>query len=343
MALLWLDSFDHYATADIGEKYTVTGSPSISATSRRGSAMYLPGGYFVKTRSLSPVSTTVIVGGAFRFAGYPSPFNSEFIQIMSGATAQCNLALTTAGILFAARGGTGLGTATMAAFPLNTYVFIEFKVVIHPSAGSVVIRLDELEVLNISGVNTAATGTAAWDSVMLGGAWVNTLCDDLYTVDSSGLAPCNDLLGDCRVDARYPTAEGASSAWTPLSGSDNALMVDDPGPPLYTSGVGPDDDTTYNSTLTLAATDTHVVQDAPVPAAALYGVQLCISMKKSDAGTCSVAPVVRHSGTDYPGTAVNPGTAYAYVMTPYGLNPGTGAAWTEAGFNAAEFGYKRTA
>ena len=92
-------------------------------------------------------------------------------------------------------------------------------------------------------------------------------------LDGSGPAPFNDFLGDVRVDARYPTAEGANSAWTPLSGTDNALMVDDPGPP-YTPGGGPDDDTTYNSTLTVGAVDTHVIQDAPVTGAVFYGAQL---------------------------------------------------------------------
>jgi hypothetical protein len=186
----------------------------------------------------------------------------------------------------------------------------------------------------VTGVNTSNTGAASWSGVSLGTSPYNSDYDDLYVLDGSGAAPLNDFLGDCRVDARYPTAEGASSAWTPLSGTDNALMVDE---------TAPDDDTTYNSTSTVGATDTHVVQDAPVPGAVLYGVQLCLSHKKSDAGTCSIAPVVRHSGVDQVGTAFNPGTTYVYSVTPYGLNPGTGAAWTEAGFNAAEFGYKRTA
>ena len=105
----------------------------------------------------------------------------------------------------------------------------------------------------------------------------------------------------------------------------------------------PDDDTTYNSTATVNHVDTHVVQDAPVVGATLYGVQVCVSTKKSDAGAGALAPVVRHSGTDYAGTAVNIGTGYGYVTQVYGQNPGTSAAWVEADFNAAEFGYKRTA
>ena len=67
-----------------------------------------------------------------------------------------------------------------------------------------------------------------------------------------------------------------------------------------------------------------------------------LSMKKADAGSCMVAPVIRQGSTDYVGTATAPGTSYGYQVTPYGVD-GAGAAWTEAAFNAAEFGYKRTA
>ena len=70
-------------------------------------------------------------------------------------------------------------------------------------------------------------------------------------------------------------------------------------------------------------------------------MQHCLSLKKTDAGVCTVAPVIRHSGVDYPGAAITPGTSYAYGLAIAATNPGTSAAWTEAGFNAAEFGYKR--
>jgi hypothetical protein len=157
--------------------------------------------------------------------------------------------------------------------------------------------------------------------------------DDFYVLDGTGPAPLNGFLGDCRVDVRLPTAAGATTGWTPSAGA-NWAAVDD---------AAPNADTDYVSAATSPLTDTYTIQDAPVPGALLYGVQLCASLKKSDAGTCSVAPVVRHSGVDYPGTAVNPGTAYAFAVVPYGTNPGTGAPWTEADFNAAEFGIKRTA
>jgi hypothetical protein len=66
-------------------------------------------------------------------------------------------------------------------------------------------------------------------------------------------------------------------------------------------------------------------------------------MEKTDAGAATLAPVIRHAGVDYPGADLSPGTTYAYGLQIAQVNPGTGASWTEAHFNAAEFGIKRTA
>ena len=341
MALLWLDSFDHYATADLVEKYAAAFGSSLAILPtggrRTSGALQLLSGTVVPT--ITPTGAVAIVGVAYNQAqGHFANGAWNGIEVWSGATVQLRLTLNTSGRLEVYRGASValLGTASLA-LTASTFQFIELKATIDPSAGAVVVRVGEAEVLNLTGVNTAQTGVAGWSAVAINSlqpGLSNNLFDDLYILDGSGPAPLNTLLGDCRVDARLPTAEGASSAWTPLSGTDNALMVDDP---------TPDDDTTYNSTATINATDTHVVQDAPVVGATLYGVQVSLSAKKTAAGTCSVAPVVRHSGTDYDGTPGNPTTSYAYLVTPYGTNPGTGAAWTEAGFNAAEFGYKRTA
>lgn len=338
MALLFLDSYDHHGGSALAAKYATNSGGGINGSSGRRSSQSLVcgSGDYVLTRTLPVSGTTAIVGVGIKYVGGVPGSTSAAIAIRSGATAQVTFAFNSSGYGVVYRGttaGTLLGT-TSAIGASTSFVFVELSIVIHASAGTVSVRFDGAEVLSLTGQNTAATGSALWDVVQLGNGAVQTTFDDLYILDGSGAAPLNAVLGDCRVDARYPTAEGASSAWTPLSGSDNALMVDE---------TSSDDDTTYNSTATVNATDTHVVQDAAVAGGTIYGVQLCILQKKTDSGTCSIAPVVRHSSTDYPGTATNPTTSYAYALQPYGTNPGTSAAWTEADFNAAEFGYKRTA
>jgi hypothetical protein len=340
MALLFMDSFDHYVTADILEKWTVGGSPTISAgNGRRSSASLNLGSNGSVSKVLTPSGPTVISGVAYKFT---SLTQRSFIGVTNGATPQMALVINTDGTISAYRGldvglavgGTLLGTSVVA-LSSGIYYFLEVKFTLDDVAGVVEVRVNGAPILTLTGVDTNNAGSNAWTVFKVASSSSHLFqIDDLYVLDGSGAAPLNTFLGDCRVDARYPTAEGASSAWTPLSGTDNALMVDE---------TAPDDDTTYTATPTIGATDTYVMQDAPVPGAVLYGVQLCVSQKKTDSGTCSIAPVVRHGGIDYPGTVTNPGTTYAYALTPYGMNPGTGAAWTESDFNNAEFGVKRTA
>jgi hypothetical protein len=341
MALLWMDSFDHYATADISAKYqNVTGAPTIvSAGGRRGGGclQITSSTIILYTRTLPVSGNTLVVGHAVKISAFSASQLATGGPRLAGA-AQLTLEISSTGYMQVIRGsstGTVLGTATTGQLTLNTYYYIELKAVIHPTAGSAIVRVNGVDVLNLTGVNTAGTGSAGWDAYALhcGNAGTVTLqLDDLYVFDGSGSAPLNDFLGDVRVDARVATAAGATTTWTPSTGS-NWQNVDD---------ATPNGDTDYNATFSVPATDTFPVQDAPVPGATLYGVQVSISAKKSDAGAGSLAPVIRHSGTDYAGSDLALGTGYLYVLRVYATNPGTGAAWTEADFNAAEFGYKRT-
>jgi len=237
--------------------------------------------------------------------------------------------------------GTVLATST-AALTLGVFAYVEFKGVIDPSTGSVSLHVNGVAAgwPTFSG-NTRATANSTWNSVAVGnaamdvgtpGVMANIDLDDLYVLDQSGSAPWNDFLGDCRVDPRYPTAAGATTGWTPSAGANWSTVKE----------TAPNGDTDYNSTSTVGVTDTFTVQDVAVPGATVYGVQHCLSMKKMDAGACTVAPVVRPSGTDYVGADITPSTAYSYGLAINQTNPATGVQWTEAGFNAAEFGYKKT-
>jgi len=336
VALLWMDSFDFYATADVAARYVTAGSSVniYAGSGRRGSAALNLGATNAVYRSSLPVSgTTCIAGAAFK-TPEASP-NYPFFKVMQGGTVQCSLDLV-GGLLRFWRGdqGTLLGTAASGALLINTYYYVEMKVVVDPSAGSVVLRVNNVVVLSLSSVNTAASGSAGWTALALYGPSFTgpyVYFDDFYLLDGSGSAPWNDVLGDCRVDVRYPTAAGATTGWTPSTGS-NWQNVDD---------AAPNGDTDYNSA-TGVATDTFTVQDAPVVGATIYGVQQNLSVKKSDPGFCTVAPVIRHSGVDYVGTDYSPPTSYVFATQTRQTNPGTSAQWTEAGFNAAEFGYKRT-
>lgn len=361
MALLFMDSFDAYATADLLEKWTAsaaggTGSAvSIGASSgRRGSQglRWVTGtgtssatlGYV--TRGAAATGATAIMGFAVSMSGPTGAQGITLCEVRDSVTAQVCLRLNPGGTLSVLRGtqvtGTVLGTSGVA-LATGTFAYVEWKVLIANAGGTVDVWINGASVLSLTGLDTQNTGAAQWNGVVLGhpggvssattSTSQNVDFDDVYVSDGSGSAPWNTVLGDCRVDVRMPTGAGATTQWTPSAGA-NWQCVDE---------IPPNDDTDYVAAATTGLTDTYVVQDAPVAGATIYGVQFNLNMKKTDAGVCTVAPVTRHAGVNYSGAALSPGTAYAYGLQVAATNPGTGVAWVEADFNAAEFGCTRTA
>jgi hypothetical protein len=365
MALLFMDSFDHYATADITSKWSAlltppsgTGDTSgIAAVGRHtsnGWKMSVTGSSSgaSKQLALAPAGivdpTTLICGfainpvtpfsllsnGVSQAVGAGNP--SILCTVRTGAGEQFWIRLDQAGTLSVFRTSNLVGT-TSGGLVQGAYNFVEIRAVISTS-GQITIRINGVQVLALTAVNIAASGGTTWSELRLGyqaaGAGVSHEWDfdDLYLLDGSGAAPWNAFLGDVRVDARLPTAPGATTGWTPSAGA-NWQNVDD---------AAPNGDTDYNSGATAPLTDTFVVQDAPVVGAPIFGVQHNLSLKKMDAGICSVCPVVRHGGTDYVGSDVGSSLGYNYGRAVQQVNPGTGVQWLEADFNAAEFGYKKT-
>jgi hypothetical protein len=362
MALLFMDSFDHYALADQLEKWSSltaavgVDDSAIAAVGRHSSQGYknashgLAGGASAPPgfhKLLSPADNTFILGMAVNsitpFTGMwtntdPTSFTtSSFLVLRNAGANQCWIRVNTDGTLSVYRDATLLGT-TSAALTQGAYAYVEILLTIHNTTGVVTLRFDGTTVLSLTSQNTRAGAANAWNEFRLGftGALgsqtVEFDYDDLYVCDGSGAAPWNTFLGDVRVDVRRPTGAGATTQFTPSAGA-NWQCVDD---------AAPNDDTDSTTSATTNHVDTFTVENAPVAGATIYGIQHCLNLKKSDAGPCTVAPVIRHSGTDYAGAPLSPGTSYTYGLQIAQTNPGTSAQWTEADFNAAEFGYKKT-
>jgi hypothetical protein len=342
MALLFMDSFDHYAAADVLLKWTGGGISTLTSPGRLGGSA----GRITNaqsnglTKGLSAASgTTLVVGFGFRSANFGGSVNffgvGEATALHAGLQANNDGSFSAVRLSASALGnpGTVLGTTAPGVISLNTWYHLQVKIVVHDTAGVVEVRLNgaATPVLSVTGVDTRNAATGVATQVVLSyasNAGGGTDYDDLWVCDTTGAAPWNTYLGDCRVDARFPNGAGSTTGWTPTPAVANYQNVDDP---------TPNGDTDYNSTLTIGATDTFAVQDVAVPGAPLYGVQVSMSAKKSDAGACTLAPMV--AGVQ--GAAVAPATTYTYATVPYALNPNGNVPWTEAAFNAAEFGYVR--
>lgn len=228
---------------------------------------------------------------------------------------------------------TVLGTADVS---ITTYVwhYLEVKVNLNSTTGSVVLRLNNEEILNVTGVNTV--GSSAFTRPgMIGfgnsGDSVKTEVDDIYICDDQGSSH-NDFLGDGAVRRLNPNAVGDFSQFTNSGGGDNYQDVDE---------TDPDGDTTYVESRVAGQKDTYNFQDITDDPASISSVTVKSFVKKTDAGARTFVHVARSSSTELDSAVIYPSAVtYRYMASQFPTDPATSAAWTKAGLNAAQFGFK---
>lgn len=346
MALLFCDSFDHYAIGDINEKWT-SGSGSISIGSGRGrfggnTLLGQPsnnGSYTVTWVNPAGAVQTWIMGMAFRVSvGAGSP--TAYWRISDGGTIQIEVRRDpSTGKLLVYRGGSTLiatGT-TVIREGAGDWYFIEIKAKIDNTTGTVEVRVNGNVDSTFSG-DTAQTANNSADRISIAAGTgistnITTDYDDLYVADTTGTL-LNDFIGDCRVLCLMPNGDGATSQ---LVGSDgnsvnNSLLVDE---------TAPNDDTDYVESSTVGDKDTYAYGDI-AQSGSLFGVQILTSAKKTDAGVRSIRSIARLSGTEVESADFALGATYTYYREVRETKPG-GGNWTVADVNNAEFGVKVTA
>jgi len=367
--LLFLDGQAHYDTARIGHKYSAKSDAActwaVTAEGRFGKCIKRvstsnvnESGYL----SIAPLTTrsgswTPVLGngGVCGFAlkvdnllgVNGSTGDSKIFSVHEGDAEHLYVLLNPSGTFTLYTGM--LSTSTLVAnssegITSGTWMFVEFKWRIDPGAGSFEIRVNGISVLTYSGTTiedyAAIPSLGMWNSVRIFGTQsavspllTMRMCD-LYLADlaSADGDDVSDFLGDGVVETIMPNAGGASSGWTPSSGS-NYAAVDE---------IPPDDDSSYVATTDPNTIDTYNCQNVPTTAV-VKGLQVCLLARKEEEGAASVAPVIRQSGTNYVGpTQGVASVSYdRYITQAYDLNPATLAKFTATEVNADEFGVKK--
>ena len=341
MTLKFMDSFDHYATANLLQKWTYTYGDVTIVTGGRftTNCMRIAGNAYAK-KTLGVNASTLTVGFAVNFGSVGG--GQIVIDFLDANERQmCVTGSIISGLFNICRGAGGEAVTILATTETPLYAgvwyYFEFKVVFHASAGSAELKINNTSYASVSGIDTTATANAYANEIRIGPRapyYAAQLYDDLYVCDGLG-AVNNDFLGDHRVECLFPTGAGATTNWTPSAGA-NYECVDE---------VAPDDDTTYNSQddADLPETDTFAMGNLVSTTGTIAGVQSLLYERKDDAGDVTVCPVFRIGGTDYPGTGINIPDTYQYKMQVFEESPATDAAWEIAEVNGMEYGYKRTA
>jgi len=233
--------------------------------------------------------------------------------------------------------GTKLGFAN-ALMTTKVWHYIECKVKFDTAAGgSIVLHVDEEEVMNVSSVVTSTSDIRPSMICVGGGTQSNDFrVDDIYICDDLGTVN-NTFLGDVRIERLSPSGAGTTTDFTPSAGA-NWDAVDD-----ITSGeILRDDDTTYVESKVAGIKDTYAfTTSATTTPAEIVAVSVKSNVRKTDAGSRTFVHVAKApEGDEDDSAALYPSVTYRYMESVFETDPNSGVAWLIADVNTAEFGYK---
>lgn len=348
MTLVFIDGAQGYNTAQILRKWaTASATPgAVNATSgRRGGPGIRFSNFAMTNRATAPAQgaaaftadATWIVGWAFKTSALPASAVRPILSFQDSAVTHITINLKADGTLEARRGtfaGTLLGTTT-AVLTAGVFAYLEVKVLISDTVGTVDIRKDGVSILALTAQDTRNAGNATCNAVSFMDVTVSNSeavtidIDDIYICTGAGGAPNNNFLGDCRVDTTFPNAAGNKSQWTPSAGSNYQNVDEDPA----------NDDTDYNFVSVAATRDLYAFPDIAPTTGTVYGVAINMTARKDDATVRTFRELTRSGGADFAGGVTHTlTTSYAMYAEILPTDPNTSAAWSIANVNLAEFG-----
>jgi len=336
VALLWIDGFEQYNTvAQILDVYDSTQSVGVTSQTGRNTGggnnkcVEIDFNNSTLIKNIPESTATIVVGFAWNQAT-SGVGAQDLLRLYNEGTEMIVLRKDSSGELLVDRGATNLGTSSGLGLLAQTWYYIELKVFIHDSTGTVDVWVDGVNELTLTSQDTKNGTPNTITRVYLVGTAFDWQYDDYYILDDSG-SDNTDRLGDSRVETVFPDADGNANDFTRVGGgSNNYEAVDD--------GGTPDDDTTYNHSST--ATDQELYGFAALAGSidTVFAVQACMRVRKEETGERLIRTVARSNVTEVESGDLSLGAGYRYKFGMYENDPDGGGNWDEAAVNAAQFG-----
>lgn len=336
--LIFVDSFDHYGTAECPFKYDDVSAPNIGSTSptpRTGAGrLQTGGGGYVHVSNPNGSRAS----GEAHFGVQGSALAMGFCQILDAGTAQFTVATNSSGQIQVKRGtssGTIVATST-STLAADTWYHARVVWTVGNS-GTITIYINGSSTgwITFTG-DIQNTGNATWNQFRLLAA-ANTgwhddfiLIDDVTSDATNTLTalPGTPIVGCVLAQADATGGAGTHDDFTPSTGTDHGAMVDE---------TPPDEDTTYNASDTPGELDTYNCAALGLNGV-IWGVQANVYARKDDAGPRSIEPVTRVDGADFNGAAQTLDASFRFYRHIWQENPDTGDLWAVADVDGAEFG-----
>jgi len=340
MALLFMDSFDHYLSPNDGRyKWTVFGGPLYPILQAGRTNLGCKIGTYLGSLSqtLSLTYNTLYAGVAYKALGTFGPSTIiEFSNCVSNSDSTIWLSHVGDGkIQTQGRQNLTVRTSSKSSFVMNTDVWYFIELRASSGAGSIQyeVRINNVSVL--SGIFSFPIRAHpenydyTLDRVTFSGpgGGFNALVDDIYIDDSQ-------FQGDIQIFVIRPNAEGIYLEWDPIPGPSHYQMVDD---------LVPDGDSTIIQSDTIGERDMFEMEDVELTGK-IVGIQSLILCQKESAGEALIAQMYA-DGAGHEITIPNEfspsASSYAYYINVREKNV-IGLDWTTEDINNLKFGVKRT-
>jgi hypothetical protein len=337
--ILWMDGFDEIGNAN--QKYTEGGEINYAQATNTTVVPFSYGRSLKFNNSNEVVLQKVISGAPYTtfFLGFHFYLNStdtterNFIQFLDAQNNVVQIELRRIWdnvllkhVLRLYRGSTLLA-ATTDGIQQATWTWISVKYVCHPSTGTVEVKMNNSTVLTFTGNTQNGAVTQVHRPVIRTGLAITDFYVDNLVV-ATGLTT-DDLLPECRIFGAVVPTSNDSIAFTPNAGTNWSNVNEIP----------PNDDTSYNYSNTVGATDVFVCAP-PTLTGVVYAVKVNFRARKDDAGVRELASVIKPGTTVHQGSAIEITSNYFNRGYMWQTNPDTGVGWNPGDLTSLKFGYR---
>lgn len=349
--LRWMDGFEHYGTTETHMTEGVGGAAAWSQMSTEfalSSTNPATGTHHLRMTSGGDVGgstlrralgqSTQICGFGYRFSldDLPAEEDSSWLQpnlqmvsfsdVSNGQ--QVRVQMGTEGSVSVVRDPTLLGRSDPVV-AAGGYHHFECKTKIANSGGYIEVRINEVTVLNLTGIDTQLTGNAEASQISIreGGTVADTAqfgfmdIDDVFAWDDDASDLENtvvDWVGDKGCYYLPTNADTAEADWTLSTGATGYTLLDETTP----------NDADYIADTTGAARSIFGVAALPGNVAEVIAMMPVIRARKEESGSVTLRGGVVVGASESYTPDASPSTTFAYMTPgPKTIDPDTGVAW----------------
>jgi hypothetical protein len=329
MAMDFMDGFDYLTAANLGLKWDNSSGTLVTGAYGFGKGLQNPN----QTKTLGANYATGMVG--FHWFSGTTLAASLIHKWLDAGSQQVELRQDATGAPYFTRNGTTIGSVASFRMVVNTWYWIEAQVTIDPSAGVANLYINATSILAQSGLNTRNTANSYFNqlSPTVSGSPEGQVVDSYHFWDGTAGDVSGFPYGEHEIDTELADAVGSNTTWTRggTNTGNNYSQVNE---------ANEDGDTTYVLSATPGQIDSYGFTNLRPTSGAVGTIAVNTIDRIDDATPRTFDHFVKSASATALSSAITPSGSYVNHQRFFGTDPNTSAAWTVAGRNAAEFGYK---